>query len=125
MLGSQGDLGRDRQHKPVICQPGSQFHFGTPCERTGRRRRLPLAIVPQFAERSEFMIWTTVPLSVVISWIFYTMEVVGDSSEDPFENFVNDAPLTALCCTIEIDLRQMLGETDVPAPIQPQNDILI
>ena len=31
--------------------------------------------------------------------------------------------MTALCRTIEIDLRQMLGETNVPAPLRPQNDI--
>ncbi|MFT5300493.1 MAG: putative membrane protein [Mariniblastus sp.] len=86
---------------------------------------LPFAIVPEFAQRSSLMIWLTVPLSVVISWIFYTMEAVGDSSEDPFENFVNDVPLTALCRTIEIDLRQMMGETDVPEPIKPEYDILM
>ena len=45
--------------------------------------------------------------------------------EDPFENFVNDVPMTALCRTIEIDLRQMLGETDLPEPIGPVNDILM
>lgn len=89
---------------------------------------LPLGIVGEFAERATsapFLIWFTVPLSVLISWIFFTMEAVGDTSEDPFENFINDVPLTALCRTIEIDLRQMLGETDVPEPLQPVNDILM
>ena len=53
------------------------------------------------------------------------MESVGDSSEDPFENFINDVPMTALCRTIEIDLRQMLGESETPPAIQPENDILM
>ena len=33
--------------------------------------------------------------------------------------------MTTLSRTIEIDLRQMLGEEDVPEPIQPVNDILM
>jgi putative membrane protein len=52
------------------------------------------------------------------------MEIVGDNSEDPFEGFINDVPMTALCRTIEIDLRQMLGEEDLPDAIQPIDDIL-
>lgn len=86
---------------------------------------LPFGIVGELADRGTPMVWLTVPISVVISWIFWTMESVGDSSEDPFENFINDVPMSALCRTVEIDLRQMLGETDVPEPLQPQNDILM
>lgn len=52
------------------------------------------------------------------------MEIVGDNSEDPFENFVNDVPMTALCRTIEIDLREMLGETDLPPKVTAVNDVL-
>lgn len=71
------------------------------------------------------LMWLTVPFSTLISWIFYTMETVGDSSEDPFEGFINDVPMTALCRTIEIDLREMLGETDLPQKIVPENGILM
>ena len=71
------------------------------------------------------MVGLTVPLSVVIGWIFVTMEMVGDASEDPFENFINDVPMTGLCRTIEIDLRQMLSKKDVPKPLPPVNDILM
>ena len=86
---------------------------------------LPFGIVGQMASRGTPMIWLTVPMSIVISWIFWTMEAVGDASEDPFENFINDVPMTALCRTIEIDLRQMLGETDVPSALEPENDTLM
>jgi putative membrane protein len=85
---------------------------------------LPFGIVGELANRGD-MIWLTVPLSVIISWIFLTMETVGDSSEDPFENFINDVPMTALCRTIEIDLREMLGERDLPDAIESHNDILM
>lgn len=67
----------------------------------------------------------TIPFSALISWIFYTMETVGDSSEDPFDNMINDVPMTAICRTIEIDLRDMHGETDLPEKIQAQNGILM
>lgn len=62
--------------------------------------------------------------SVLISWIFVTMEKVGSNSEDPFEGRINDVPMTALCRTIEIDLRDMLDEQNLPEKIQPQHNIL-
>ena len=86
---------------------------------------LPFGLVGELATRGPHMIWWTVPLSVVSCWIFFTMETVGDASEDPFENYFNDIPMTSLCRTIEIDLRQMLGEQDLPKPIEPVFDVLM
>jgi putative membrane protein len=65
-----------------------------------------------------------IPFSVLISWIFVSMESIGDNSEDPFEGRINDVPMTALCRTIEIDLRDMLDEDELPKPVQPQDYIL-
>jgi len=70
-------------------------------------------------------IWITVPVFVVLAWVFYTMEVIGDNSEDPFENTINDVPMTALCRTIEIDLRDMLDEDNLPEGIKPENGVLM
>lgn len=86
---------------------------------------LPFGLVGEMAKQGPWMIWFTVPVAVIISWIFYTMETVGDTSEDPFENFINDVPMTAICRTIEIDLRQMMNEEKIPEAIQPVNDILM
>jgi putative membrane protein len=86
---------------------------------------LPFGLVGQFKEIGHAATFLTIPFSVLISWVFITMEIVGDNSEDPFEGFVNDVPMTALCRTIEIDLREMLGETDLPLGIQPENDVLM
>ena len=85
---------------------------------------LPFGMVGLFAQLDHNLTWLTIPFCVLISWVFVTMEIVGDNSEDPFENFINDVPMTALCRTIEIDLREMLGETDLPPKIKPENDIL-
>jgi putative membrane protein len=62
--------------------------------------------------------------SWLITWVFTTMEGVGDSSEDPFERSMNDVPMNALSRAIEIDLRQVLGETEVPAKETAIDDIL-
>lgn len=68
--------------------------------------------------------WLMIPMYVLIAWIFMTMELVGHFSENPFENFINDVPMSALCRSIEIDLRQMLGDEDLPQPLQPVQDAL-
>ncbi|NER80477.1 MAG: hypothetical protein F6K42_13050 [Leptolyngbya sp. SIO1D8] len=72
----------------------------------------------------EWYIYLMIPLSVLISWIFLTWEVVGGNSEDPFENKPNDVPMTALTRTIEIDLRDMLDESNLPKKTQPKDNIL-
>ena len=68
--------------------------------------------------------WLAIPLSIIISGIFVIMERTGAANEDPFENQVTDIPMTALCNTIERDLKEMLGETELPAKIQAQNGYL-
>ncbi len=86
---------------------------------------LPFGLLSQMAEVSGWHVWLTVPFYTVIAWVFNTMEVVGDTSENPFENSINDVPMTAICRNIEIDLRDMLGETELPKRVQAVNDILM
>lgn len=85
---------------------------------------LPLGLVGEFDKIGPYHFWLTVPFSVLVSWVFYTIEVVGHTSENPFENEMNDVSMTAICRTIEIDLREMLGETTLPPKIAPVEDIL-
>ncbi len=70
-------------------------------------------------------VWFTIPFSVVISWIFHTMERIGEVSENPFEGIANDVPITTMSRGIEIDIRQMIGDDDanIPGPIPEQNGI--
>ncbi|GAB4024258.1 bestrophin family protein [Spirosoma koreense] len=86
---------------------------------------LPFGLLTEMSKISPSHVWLTIPFYTVIAWVFYTMEVVGDTSENPFENSINDIPMTAICRNIEIDLREMLGETELPQRIQPVNDILM
>jgi putative membrane protein len=62
---------------------------------------------------------------IVISLSFMVVEQLGASLKNPFENQDNDTPMTALCRTIEIDLRQMLGETEIPPPVEPRRGVLM
>ena len=85
---------------------------------------LPLGLLGEFEKLGHGHYWLTVPFSVLVSWVFITIELVGHISEDPFENQMNDVPMTALCRGIEIDLRQMLGETNTPPKLEPVNGVL-
>jgi putative membrane protein len=40
--------------------------------------------------------------------------------QDPFSNKPTDTPVTAIARTSEINLKQLLAETDVPAPARPE-----
>ncbi len=83
---------------------------------------LPLALVRDFGQLG--WIWATVPVSVLIAFVFAIMSKVGEVNEDPFENRITDVPMTALCNTIERDLLEMLGEKTLPAQIEIQDGYL-
>jgi putative membrane protein len=55
-------------------------------------------------------------VTVIVGFAFLVLNRIGKNLEDPFENTVYDVPLTALSKTIEINLRQALGETQLPTP---------
>lgn len=82
---------------------------------------LPLGMIDTF---DDINVWYAIPFSTLLGWMFFAMEQVGEYSENPFEGRYNDIPISALSRLIEIDIRQILGETDVPSPIEPIDDIL-
>ena len=69
--------------------------------------------------------WMVIPLATVVSYVFYVLMRVGEFNEDPFEGRFSDTPMTALCRTIEIDMREQLGETDLPPKLEPVDGILM
>jgi putative membrane protein len=62
---------------------------------------------------------------VLVSWVFLMMDLVGDYSENPFEGMANDVPILSLVRTIKIDLREMLGEENIPRKILIKEGILM
>jgi ion channel-forming bestrophin family protein len=86
---------------------------------------LPFGTLGQFDSLGVWGSLLSVPFTILIAWVYIMMELVGDYSENPFEGLGNDIPMLSLCRTIEIDLREMLGEKDLPKPIEPINGILM
>ncbi|WP_018701273.1 bestrophin family protein [Amorphus coralli] len=65
-----------------------------------------------------------IPFTIVVSWLFYMVEKVSESCENPFEWGSTDVPIAALTRTIEIDLLEMLGDDSIPAPLKPRDGVL-
>lgn len=86
---------------------------------------VPLGLVFEFSRVDTALAWVTIPVSVLISWVFVTMELIGDYSENPFEGLMNDIPMFTMARGIETDLRQMMGDPELPAAPQPVDGILM
>ncbi len=70
-------------------------------------------------------VWLSVPFSALISWIFYTLEMIGEATENPFEGGANDVPISSMSRGIEIDIRQLIDDTDIPKQYEWKNDIVM
>jgi len=68
--------------------------------------------------------WFTPVATFVIAFALLVFNRIGKNLEDPFENRVYDTPMTALSFTIETNLRQALGETQLPEPVAPVDGVL-
>jgi len=90
---------------------------------------LPLGFIGEFSKMTEKfgenIIWLVIPFSVLLGWVFLVLEQIGESTENPFEGNANDIPITQISRNIEIDLREMLGETDLPPALQSKNNIIL
>ncbi|MDO7876493.1 bestrophin family ion channel [Hymenobacter sp. ASUV-10] len=69
-------------------------------------------------------IWEA-PLLLTIATSFFLLERTARYLQDPFNNKPTDTPVTAIARTIEINLRQLLHETEVPAPLKPESYYLM
>jgi putative membrane protein len=70
----------------------------------------------------DFVDFIIVPAMMLV---FIVTERLGAELKNPFMSRANDTPMSSLCRTIEIDLRQQLGETEVPEPLQPDRGVLM
>lgn len=90
---------------------------------------MPLGFIGEFSKLTEKfgenIIWLTIPFSIIIGWVFLVLDQIGESTENPFEGSANDIPITQISRNIEIDLREMLGEKDLPKPITATNNIIM
>ncbi len=86
---------------------------------------LPFSMIPELMEIGDWGIWLSIPITALIGWVYVMMEVIGDYTENPFQGMPNDIPMMSLCRVIEIDLREMLGETDLPPKVEAKNGFLM
>jgi putative membrane protein len=86
---------------------------------------LPFSMIPELMKIGDSGLWLSVPITTLIGWIYVIMEIVGDYSENPFQGMANDIPMMSLCRTIEIDLREMLGEVELPSAIEATDGVLM
>lgn len=54
--------------------------------------------------------WMTIPIAVAVCFVFLSLDLIGDRTEDPFENRLEDTPMTSLGLTIERNLKEQLKE---------------
>lgn len=71
------------------------------------------------------MVWLVIPFTILISWFFTTLDQIGEGTENPFEGSANDIPISQMSRTIERDLREILGETNLPDALQPKHNIIL
>ncbi len=86
---------------------------------------LPFGMMDAFNGKGDIWMWITVPMTALVIWVFFLMEKIGDYSENPFEGTYNDIPISAISRSIEIDLREMLNDSDIPKPLEPVNGFLM
>ena len=105
------------------------------CDAMGRAERIKTTIFPQTYRlflHFEFYLFVAIlsialddvkilfllPLIMVISLVFFLMEKTATYMQDPFSNTPSDTAVTAIATTIEINIKQLLGEKEIPEPLQ-------
>jgi len=63
--------------------------------------------------------WLAPLFTTIVSYTFFGLDAIGDELEDPFGRDENDLPTDAMVRTIERDLLDALGHTELPQPLQP------
>ncbi|MGI9318033.1 MAG: bestrophin family protein [bacterium] len=82
---------------------------------------LPMVILDS-SNKFDLIDMVVVP---ILMFIFLIIERLGRELQYPFDNDVNDTPMTAICRSAEIDLRQMLNEESLPSEIEAEHGVLM
>ena len=80
-------------------------------------------IVLPFVIADEAGLFTPV-ITLVVSFALLVLNRIGKNLEDPFENRPYDVPLTTLSFTIETNLKQALGQGQIPAAVTAVDGVL-
>ena len=65
-------------------------------------------------------------ICLLVSFFFNMLESIAAFLQDPFMNRESDIPMSSICRTIEINLKELVGDSDIPEPISPdKNGVLM
>jgi putative membrane protein len=59
-----------------------------------------------------------IPLLLIIAALFFLLERTATHLQDPFSNKPTDTAMTAIATTIEMNLRQLIKDQDIPQPMK-------
>ena len=94
---------------------------------------LPLCVINEFDRLNDGvsgllagqMAWLAIPFSALVSWMYVSLDQVGESTENPFEGAANDVPISQISRLVEIELGEILGETNLPPLLRARNEIIL
>ena len=64
----------------------------------------------------QFYGWWTIPVTMMVAYMFFGIEEIGVEIENPFGSDANDLPLEEFCQTIERDVMSLLGGEGLALP---------
>lgn len=82
---------------------------------------VPFGMLDIFNKLDFWMFWLCPFMTGLVIWIYFLMEKIGDYSENPFEGTYNDVPISTIARGIEIDIREMINDENIPAPLKDIN----
>ncbi|HVH36873.1 MAG TPA: bestrophin family protein [Tahibacter sp.] len=88
------------------------------------RTALAFCVTLPFALAGSLGWWTLLPV-VLVAYTFFGLDALGHQLEDPFNLEPNALPLDAMKRLVEREMLARLGETALPPPLQPREDILL
>jgi ion channel-forming bestrophin family protein len=68
--------------------------------------------------------YATPIFSALVAYAFFGLDALGDEMEEPFGDWPNALPLSAMARTMEISLLEAIGATEIPEPLKPVDSIL-
>ena len=69
--------------------------------------------------------WMTPFCSALVAYAFFGLDALGVELENPFDDTAHALPLSAMARTVEIALLEAMGETALPAPVEPVEHVLM
>ena len=66
---------------------------------------------------TDFAGYIEIPATIVITSLFLALERIAVLLQDPFENNPSDIPVSTISNKIEFDLKQMMGNDNLPKPV--------